>query len=147
MAMKGISRTQVTKYVCEGDPGHTKLGEKAEGLPTVWHFRPFSARARAVFNDRHTTFIQREEADGFKFLSTLNQKHYDRVRFGLAGWDNWQDEDGNEIKFETVEDSLGVLRMPSVTMALMDRMTDDLISELADAMYKADIVTVAEAKS
>lgn len=96
MAFRKITQNQRTSVTLECDPDKES--------PTRFEVRALSAREEARLQDRVVTAQAEEaEAKGDPSASTLtthvNEVAFERVRAGLVGWENFQDDGGAEVPF------------------------------------------------
>jgi len=67
---------------------------------TIFKLGVIDAFVRAFIDDTHTS-IKKE--DGSMDDIAISDKYVQFVKFGLRGWDNFKDSNGNEILFQTEE--------------------------------------------
>lgn len=106
---------------------------------TVWILRSLTRKERSALEDLGRT------ADGSIRIGSLVTQ---TVRAGLVGWSNFRDGRNQEIEFaakSTPELVLGRVATP-ITDGLLDRIPDEVLTELANEIQILSTVSAAEGK-
>lgn len=137
----GLTMTAQTHYVSALDP--------AKGTPeaTTFLLGSIDRATMARIMDKALVFKQGDGDEAGASQVRMNEVNYELVRHGLKGWTNFKDADGNDIPLETVADaSIGRLRQV-VSHASMDRLSMDLISDIAREVNRINSLTKEQAKN
>ncbi len=95
MAITGISIAETSEFILPFDSAKTK----DEGA-TVFILGSLDAYQRAELNDSVVRMVQTEA--GMELIPNRNSAALRAARYGIRGWENFKDEKGNDIKFESV---------------------------------------------
>jgi hypothetical protein len=136
MALKGLTLAETFDFQFDDDPG--------KGTPdaTTFKLRTLDVTVTSHINDNSLSFEGETGTPSIK----INQSHVERVRFGLCGWDNFQDQDGNHIDFRTVKRNLGGRSYEVAADECLNRLGMERIRELSEAIQKRNRVTRDEEK-
>jgi len=161
MALRGITRLDEIEYVSNTDPAKVtrqvpvdpkdpKKGKRTEVEiqegATVFLLRPLDVFLMGRIYDRAQTVGNRE--DGSVSVEThINSTNIDAVRYGLAGWRHFLDEDGNEIEFDTKRVYTNGRKYQVASDECISRLGIQLISELAGEIKKISEVSKDEEKN
>lgn len=72
---------------------------------------------------------------------------YNMVKFGLKGWTNYTDEDGNPVEFKQGTTNVGGKAYPCVQDDLLARLPLELVMELAAAIQDVNSVSEQDSKN
>lgn len=132
-----INADERREYVVEADRG--------EDNPTVFHLRFLTAAERAHLED-----------GGWKMHSQSQEIHMcsgalriTAIQAGLEDWDNFKDEDGNDVPFKRSKKSRTILgrdRFP-VDPKLIDRLPAEVMNEVAEAIIEGLTLSLDERKN
>jgi hypothetical protein len=105
MSIKGLKPTSTKKYVLKDDPCRNPDGSPSEGA-TVFYIKTLDGYERAYIRDQAVTIETVMGDDGQPTIKVedkpgLFKPAYQTLRIALQGWDNFQDDDGNQISFDT----------------------------------------------
>lgn len=142
MALQGLTKASTRLFESAKDPD--------KGNPNATRFKLafIDSFVTAYLKDKLTSF-EADPNDATKVVSVYspNEIHIETVRFGLKGWENFKDEEGNDIEFKTVKRRMGGRSYDVVSDELLGNLPMSLIEELAVEIRRLNIVTVAEAKN
>jgi hypothetical protein len=142
MALVGLRIGATRSFQSKTDPA--KGTEEA----TTFHLKTLSSRVHMDLRDRATKFVPNPETpDTMAAEWRPNLIAHDTVRFGLGGWENFTDEDGNDLPFDTVKRVVGNATYECVSDDCMDYLNPELIRELSDAINAANELSEEEAKN
>lgn len=136
MAITGLNLNATRIYVSDYDP--TKGTPEEAKSATKWKIGTLDSRVQGYLKDMATKFTvsQSSMASGDDSVETSvsqAEQNFERVRFGLKGWDNFQDSDGNDIKYTTRKKQLpGSPSTYNVVPAeLIALIPEDIVTELS----------------
>lgn len=95
MAIQGISKSEIERYISEFDKARTE-----EDGATIWLLGVLDADIRARIGDK--ALVMEQGADGARMFLNQGTRNLEAVRFGLKGWVNFKDED-EEVEYETIK--------------------------------------------
>jgi hypothetical protein len=116
--------------------------------PTVWTIGRIGHRLWSNLQDKHSRMEVSGiggEAEGVVRFD-VNGRNDDFVRFGVKGWANLKDKNGNDVAFSTVSTSTGVGNVQGVSDRLLE-MIRPFIAELAGEVERFNAVSGEEAKN
>jgi len=123
--MIAISPKEVREYILENERGSES--------PTIFKLRPLSLRETIEIEDLIGNSL---EASGYP-VGTFN---YRVIRYGLCGWSNLKDQEGQEVPFIT--DPNG-----RVSDKSLERLPTAVRTELANAIWTMSNIDSREAKN
>lgn len=149
MALKGVSMAERTEFISPRDPGHPEHPESksaiAEGKeppkPTIFYIGNLTRAVRVRIGDLTTTPTMRE-GYGITMTTRRVERATECVLHGLVGWDNFLDDDDNQIDFTrgTQPDGKGGFGVV-VSDECMQRLSADDILELSQAILERNGMT------
>lgn len=95
MAIQGISKSEIERYISEFDKARTE-----EDGATIWLLGVLDADIRARIGDK--ALVMEQGADGARMFLNQGTRNLEAVRFGLKGWVNFKDDD-EEVEYETIK--------------------------------------------
>lgn len=140
MAIKGLTLSSVERYISDEDPA--KAAEGQEGA-TVFILGPIDVFITGSVLDK--VLIQSNE--GIPRQVMLNRLYLETVRFGLRGWENFQDSAGHEIKYETNKVWVANKEYTVVSDECLVQMPLAVMRDLSQRIQRLNTVTEAEAKN
>jgi hypothetical protein len=162
MALVGISKAETFVHVSDSDPAKTQQvvpvdpNDPAKGTKSVevilegateFTLGTLDVFLMASIYDRSSS-ITRDDAEGLSGLQTkINATAIDAVRYGLKGWKNFQDAQGNDKPLTFVQRSVLGKQYQAVDDECLTFMGIRLIQELGGKIKEASNVTKAEAKN
>ena len=93
MGIIAINPNRVVPYSLLTDNGDTK---------TVFHLGVIDSLSRAYLDDQHLELRKKDNDNKLEDIA-IHDKYVWFVRFGLRGWENFKDENGADVPFETEE--------------------------------------------
>ncbi len=145
MAIRALTMDQVQDYVSDLDP--SKGTDKEADEATVFKLGTLSARQMTQIKDASTSFKpDRENSEDPKNPDMVaefrpNQSVYLTVQFALRGWDRFVDFEGNEVAFKTIKKQLGGKEILCAHDDALDRLGQELMRELSEAIEKFNTPT------
>lgn len=129
------------EYVSRNDP--SKKGNADEA--TVFVLGALSSRVVGMIRDGATQFIP-SPTDPDQMIARVNSNAaaIQTVEYGLRGWRNLRDSQGNEVKFETQARIVGGRQTDVVASHLLDLLSLDLILELSQEITRTNALTEEE---
>jgi len=97
MGIVAISPNRVVPYSLITDNGDPK---------TIFNLGILDSLTRAHLDDQHLEFRKKDTTDPKLEDVAIHDKYVWFVRFGLRGWENFKDDNGVDIPFETEEISI-----------------------------------------
>lgn len=122
MGIKGISLGEVRNFISQYDNEEPK---------TIWKLGALDSE---IFD------LLGEDKNPLRLMS-------DAVRFGLKGFENFKDENGNEMKFNTVSRAVGSYNYKVVADNIMKILPPQLKSELGVEILKMSKLNEEEIKN
>lgn len=139
--MIGLTMTGLVHYVSPLDP------DKGTENETRFQLGSIDRATMARIMDKALVFTQSDTDANGSSQVRMNEVNYDLVRAGLRGWTNFKDAEGNDIAFATVrEASYGRMR-DMVSHECMDRLSMELITDLARKINELNSLTKAAVKN
>ncbi len=149
MALIGLSMDYIEEYISKTDPAKGTENELRDATQFV--LGTLSARMFALLSDRGVTFSQKnDDSEEVPVMNTelrAGQVAYETVQYGLRGWENFNDSDGNDISFTTTKKVFGGVERLITSAECMDRLGKDLIFELANRIEEISSPSVADLKT
>ncbi|MCA1775268.1 MAG: hypothetical protein LC676_06565 [Loktanella sp.] len=162
MALTAITAHDTVDYVSEMDPCKTteevpvdpknpKKGKKSvdKVLPgaTIFHLKPLDVYLKGHIHDHASTLSGRRGEDSVGIQTHVNKTNIEAVRHGLAGFDNFSDQTGTPIKFETQNTMLNGREYTVVADRVLNLLGIRLIMELADEIKNLSEVSAGDEKN
>jgi len=138
MAVKVFEVAETKEYTLKADTEN----------PTVWTIGRIGHRLWSALQDKHSRMEVSGiggEAEGVVRFD-VNGRNDDFVRFGVKGWSNLKDKNGNDVSFSTVSTSTSVGNVQGVSDRLLE-MIRPFIAELAGEVERFNAVSGDEAKN
>lgn len=147
MAIKGLSLAEKEPYILKddtGNPEHPNYDESEK--PTIFYIGNLTQGDRVEIGD--ITMTPTMSNTGVSMSMQRMKKAYLTVQRGIKGWDNFLDENGKAIAFETTteKDATGKFREVLDHDSVL-RLDSDTIFELSDAILKKNGMTKELAKN
>lgn len=166
MGIRSLSLTAVERYVSPFDPGYNAICtnqaeidswdkskaknkdarpepkyQHAEGA-TVWLLGTMSSVVMSILADDVASF-------GEEGAMVLRSSDNDLLaaRLGLRGWENYTDDDGNQIAFETESVVLRGRRFDVVTEELISGIPIPVLRQIGQQVKKSNSVDAVMAKN
>jgi hypothetical protein len=139
----GIKLDATRKYVSKLDPSK---GTKDE---TVFEIGTLDSRIMGRIMDKATTITVDPARPEDEVSTQVNSSEaaFETVMYGLRGWSNFQDGDGNDIEFKTVKRNHGGASYKVADEALIKLLPRAVIIELAEEIRKDNELTETETKN
>ena len=141
MARRQINLHSIEKYSLESDKKPPK---------TVFILGPIDAPLMAAIDDEQTFYkFDRARPDAETgMVIRLNQRYVEFVRYGLKGWENYQDAEGKVIDYASQEYAVdGVGIRLGLKDALLRAMSLEDIAELAGRIKILNKLTKEQEKN
>lgn len=143
MAIKALKLDAIIKYESAFDPDR--------GTPdaTVWHLGTLDSRTSGRIKDQATKFVVDPNAPEEEVSTVVNtsEVNYQRVQYGLKGFDNFQDDAGNDVKFTTRTKRHGNVEYKIVSDEVMKQIPGAILAELAAKIDEGNELSVVQAKN
>jgi hypothetical protein len=136
MAVRGLTMSSTKTHVYSGDADAGTPNE------TKFILKPIDVFIQTAVFDAGLN-LSDETANTFK----VYRMNLESVRFGLAGWENFIDEKGNQVEFKTSDILVTGKRYSAVDPDLLRLLPFAVISELAREIRNLSKVTEDEAKN
>lgn len=155
MSLVGLRADATRDYSVTFDPafnkpvGDAKRGSLKEGAePSVFTLGTLTARVQVFLRDQATRFKpDPDNQDKVVAEFSPNASAYETVRFGLKGWSNFADDEGNDLVLTFVKKVLGGREYDIVSEESMDLLHADVIRELSEELSKVNNLSEEEAKN
>jgi hypothetical protein len=143
MAIKALNLSAVRVYESRYDPDR---GTKDASRFTIG---ALDSRTSGRIRDQATRFVVDPNAADEEVETVINtsEVNYQRVQYGLKGFENFRDDQDNDIEFRTQIKRHGSVPYTIVSDATMKLIPDALITELADEIVRGNELTATEAKN
>jgi len=140
MALTGLNLARSEWYESDLDP--------AKGTDNATKFKLGTLDKFIMSRIQDAAMSFEDGADGnVETRVKMNQANIDFVRFGLKDWDNFLDDSGKKIKLKTKKESVGGREYDVVTDECIERLSPDLVAELAGRIRNVNSVSQGEAKN
>lgn len=80
-------------------------------------------------------------------ILNVHESNFKTAQFGIVGWRNVQDENGNDLKFETVKRLVGSTTYDVADPEVLRQLPQEVIDEIALRIKEGNSVTAVEAKN
>ena len=116
---------------------------------TTFLLGALDSRVFSVIKDKATALPVSafSNPDGAMASLNMNQTNFEIVVFGLKGWENFRDEEDNQIAYKTVHTQLGTRTYTTVDPELVALFPDEVIAELANKIMDFNSPTEEERKN
>lgn len=117
--------------------------------PTVWVIGTLDGRVDGMISDRHLKVaVNKADPDGDADVKLAsNALAFERVQFGLKGWRNYKDGEGNDISRETVKTVLGSTSYDVVSPEQVAAIPADVRQWLSEQIAAMNALTAEEGKA
>lgn len=141
--IRGIKLDSTRNFVSSLDP------DKGTDKATVFEIGSLDSRIMGRITDKATTMSINPNRPDEEVDTTVNASEvaFETVQYGLRGWKNFVDEDGNEIPFKTVKRNHGGTSYRVVDEEVLKLLPRAIIGELANEIRKDNELSEAEAKN
>ena len=134
----GMSLGEVEKYVCRND--------KVD--PTIWELGVLDTTTLAMIQDMSTTYeMDQLSTQGMKTTLNIRMRNVEIVRFGLKGWSNFKDKNGNDLPFKSKKLQKYSKECVVVDEDILNRIPLSVINELANEISSRNQLTEEEIKN
>ena len=149
MAIRAVTMDQVVDYVSKEDPAKGTPQEADDA--TFFQLGTLSARMQAKVKDAATSFrADPESVDPKNPQMTAefrpNESVILMVKFGLKGFRNFKDSNGNDVPFKTEQFHLGGQSFLVVSDDTLNFLGLELIRELSEVIEKSNTPNEADLK-
>ncbi|MBS7812349.1 hypothetical protein [Roseococcus pinisoli] len=141
MSLKVQILSSITKYQSKSDPDY------GTDQATTFELGPVDVFCDTQIFDRMLEY-KTDDADGVeasRFM--MNQMNLDKVRFGLRGWTNFQNEKGEQVAFSSTIRQVAGRPYTVASNEAVALLGIELVRELAEKIRSLNIVTAADAKN
>jgi len=123
--------------------------DRGKDTATKWRIGTLDSRIFGMIRDRSTTMdVDTANPDGMVSTNiNANEVAYETVQFGLRGWTNFLDGGGNEIVYRTIKMNRGGKSYNVVDPAVMSRIPQAIIMELAEEIRRDNEIAEVEGKN
>lgn len=143
MPIMGISLEATSVFESEYD--------SAKGTPEATKFKlgTLDSRIYGRLKDQSTSITIDPQKAKEEITTNINGNEvaFNTVVYGLRGWENFRDGEGNDIKFHTLKRTHGDTSYRIADPALVMMIPQVIIQELAEAIRVANEMPEAEAKN
>ncbi len=147
MALVGIDPGATREFVSKYDPARNEDGTPGE-CATIFRLRALTSREKAYVRDRVTKLIpDASSPQGATADININDQAWLTARFGLDGWENFLDHDGNVIEFKTVSVNLQGTKIDVCKQSILGRLDLHIIKELAEDIDPDNELNEEDAKN
>ncbi|QSY98655.1 hypothetical protein J2J97_31795 (plasmid) [Rhizobium bangladeshense] len=143
MAIKALKLGSTRKYESVYDE------DRGTEHATVWIIGTLDSRTAGRIKDQATRFVVDANAPDEEVATVIStsEVNYQRVQYGLKGFERFQDEDGNDVAYQTVSKRHGGQSYQIVSDSVMQKIPQDIIAELAAEIAKGNELTKADVKN
>lgn len=161
MALIGISRFDTVEYVSDQDPCKKKTEvpidpkDPKKGMREQIDIEPGATKFKLSALDVFTMGriydnaqkVSHDVEGGASVHTYLNQTNIEACQFGLKGWENFVDSEGQSIPFKTMKRNVHGRTYEIVADEAMKALGPQLAFELGSEIKRMSEVTAAEAKN
>jgi len=162
MALRALAVSDTVEYVSDLDPAKVKkpvpidpndpskgeeVREVIEEGATVFLLRPLDVFLMGYIYDNASTLSGKQGDDMVGIHTRINQTNIDAVRHGLAGFKNFCDRHGNQVRYRTQKAVVNGREYQVVADDIMNMFGVRLIAELADKIKSISEVSPEEEKN
>lgn len=143
MPIVGLSLEATRDYYSKHDP------DRGSPQATKFVIRTLDSRVMAALRDKGTTVMvdPTRPDDEVSTTINLNEVEFMTVQFGLEGWENLVDENGQHIPFRTEGRRLGGKSYQVAHPDILCRVPGAVIKELAAEINRVNDLTEEEEKN
>ena len=139
MAIRALTYGDQVDYISKLDPTQQD-GYEGDEKPTVFKLEVLDALILADLEDDAYEFEMAPDggADGggTKTQLHVNRRNVRLVKYGVCGWANFLDEDGNEIPFKTKPEVRNGRKCDVLQDSLVSMIPPAVVKELAEEIQK-----------
>lgn len=162
MAIKALTLSDTFEYVSDMDPSKVKVtidvdpNDPKKGTvedflikegATYFGLKPLDVFLMGHIYDTANLMTGRQGVTEVQMMTRINQTNIDAVRFGLAYFKNFKDDDGNDCKVKTVKVQVNGREYDAVSDDTLKLLSIKLIQELAEKIKDASEVDKDEEKN
>ncbi len=162
MALKALTNGDLVKFVSSQDPSRivTKVpvdpadptkGEKEEVTigadATVFYVRPLDVYLMGAIYDGASELTGRQGQEEIGIHTKMNKTNIEAVRFGLAKWDNFTDQNDKPVHVKHEKTTQNRREYDVVDVTTLNMLGIQLISEIATEIKRISEVSKAVAKN
>jgi hypothetical protein len=160
MALKAMTTADTVEYVSDLDPAKVydepPAADGAKPIErtftvgpgaTTFKLRPLDVFLNGYIYDNASQLSRKEGDESVGIHTRINQTNIEAVRHGLAGFTNFTDAKGGDVKFETQKAVVNGRPYEVVNDAVMNKLGLRLIQELAAKIKEISEVSKAEEKN
>jgi hypothetical protein len=130
---------------------HVSIFDDAKGTEdeTKWLLGTLDSRTSGRIKDSATRFIVDPNSPDEEVSTSVSQSdvNYQRVQYGLKGFENFKDAKGNDVAFKTRTKRHGTQSYEIVDDSVMAIIPDAILAELAFEISKDNELTKEAAKN
>ncbi len=124
--------------------------DKEDANPVVFQIGMLDPFLRAEVNDKLSGYSVNK--NGSEALADVHIHAHTRnitvVRYGLKGWKNFKDAQGNDVKFDTISEAIPkVGNRPIVSVECIKRLKANWVNELAEAIMDDNVLVEQDEKN
>lgn len=162
MAIKALTLSDTFEYVSAMDPCKVKVTidvdpkDPKKGTiidwtikegATIFGLKPLDVFLMGHIYDNANLMTGRTGTLDVQMMTRINQTNIDAVRFGLAYFKNFQDDDGNDCKVKHVKVQVNGREYDAASDETIKLLSIKLIQELAEKVKEASEVDKVEEKN
>jgi len=146
MAIMGLNTEATVRYVSDLDPCKKKDGTWKPGA-TVWVIGTLDSYTEGRIKDQLTNYDISEDKDEPTVRINIHDAAIEACRFGIKGWEKFQDDKGNEIKFETTTTFIKGRKYQVVKDSTLAQIPSEILMELYRVIKDKNSVSEDETKN
>ena len=136
MAIKGLSFGEREAYFMREDVKSLDEG----GTPFYLQNIPSAVQSR-LFDMQSSATVTFGESTQQTVNNRTSARNREAFRFGIGGWDNFNDSDDKPIPYETREIMEGGRTYRVITEETMDRIPLSVVNEVGDEVFRRNTMT------
>ena len=133
MAIKGLS-------LVEDEAFYSSFDDAPEDQKTKWIVGAIDLMVRSYIQDNTISWVQQAEG-GMQMINRTASRDFEVCRFGLKGFENFKDDKGGDIKYNTVDRALFNKVYKVVDDAVLNKVPGPVIAELAAHIIEINTAT------
>ena len=139
MPIFGLSLDTTRTYELSFDP--------AKGTPEATQFTlgALDSRVMGRIRDNATSIMIDRDDESISTNVNAHEMRFQTCMFGLRGWKNFADANGNQIAFATSSVTVGSVPYTVVDPNVLKRLPEEALAELAEAIRDINVLTEAQA--
>lgn len=140
MAIIGINLAAEKSHVSVYDPA------KGTDEATKFLYGSLDSRILGILQDRATSIKVNTSAPEDDVDTQINSKafQFEVCQFGIKGWENFKDRDGNDIAFRTIKLNRGGKTYKVVDPAILSQVPGVVLEELSGVIMAANQLSEEE---